>query len=189
MSFNLQWMERYSNPFGLSSLLKPYGLFSPMWGLSDEITMSLVGNEPGDFEWEAAHTKIFQHSYSRSLAMDNSTRQILDRAQLDVNNSGIEARKLLLLSVPCLPHLLWHTTWNSFMKNGSLISCFCASQVEVVSQCGFNSCFNQVYRSDVFCPVVLYTNPSRAGCVFIHLQLATFLSLYMKTTVKMTRNV
>ena len=77
-----------------------------MWGLSDEITMSLVGNEPGDFEWEAAHTKIFQHSYSRSLAMDNSTRQILDRAQLDVNNSGIEARKLLLLSVPCLPHLL-----------------------------------------------------------------------------------
>ena len=128
MSFNLQWMERYSNPFGLSSLLKPYGLFSPMWGLSDEITMSLVGNEPGDFEWEAAHTKIFQHSYSRSLAMDNSTRQILDRAQLDVNNSGIEARKLLLLSVPCLPHLLWHTR-NSFMKNRSLISCFFASQV------------------------------------------------------------
>ena len=51
--------------------------------------MSLLTDNAEDADWEEARTKIFHHSYTRSANMDDSTRQILDRAQEDVENSGI----------------------------------------------------------------------------------------------------
>lgn len=81
-------MQLHPRPFGESTWLSKYGMFSPMWGRSDEITMSLLGNETGDTDWLEAHTKTFYQSYSRSGDMDEKTRRILDRAERDVDNSG-----------------------------------------------------------------------------------------------------
>ena len=89
ITFNLEWTQRYPYPFGQLSWLRQYGIFAPMWGLSDEITMSLLTDNAEDSDWDEARTKIFHHSYTRSANMDDSTRQILDRAQEDVENSGI----------------------------------------------------------------------------------------------------
>ena len=92
-------MQRYPYAFGASYWLRRYGHFSPMWGRSDEITMSLVGNETVDSDWIEARTRVFHHSYSRSATMDDQTRLILDRAQHDVEDSGRNLLQYMALLV------------------------------------------------------------------------------------------
>ena len=50
-----------------------------------------------------------------------------------------------------------------------------------------NAWFKRMFLDHVFCPVVLFTNPSRAGCVFTHLRCTTFLSFDINTIAKMRR--
>ena len=50
-----------------------------------------------------------------------------------------------------------------------------------------NAGFKCMFWNHVFCPIVLYTNPSWAGCVSPHLRRATFLSFDIKTIAKMRR--
>ena len=45
--------------------------------------------------------------------------------------------------------------------------------------------FKRISWNHVFCAIVLYTNPSRAGRVFTHLRRAAFLSFDIKTIAKM----
>ena len=53
-----------------------------------------------------------------------------------------------------------------------------------LQQCS-NAGFKCMFQNHVFCPIVLYINPSRAECVFPHLRCATFLSFDIKTIAKM----
>ena len=82
----MEQMQRHPQPFGVSAWLRQYGYFSPLWGRSDEITMSLLGSETEDTDWLDAHTRTLYQSYSRSADMDDTTRGILDRAERDVDN-------------------------------------------------------------------------------------------------------
>ena len=50
-----------------------------------------------------------------------------------------------------------------------------------------NAGFKRMFWNHVFCPIVLYTNPSWAGCVSPHLRRATFLPFDIKTIAKMRR--
>lgn len=86
LSFDMEWIQRYPYAFGSSSWLNRYSYLSPFWGRSDEITMSLLENDP---EWSQARTKIFHHSYTRSAGMNARTAAILDKSQLDVEESGL----------------------------------------------------------------------------------------------------
>ena len=47
--------------------------------------------------------------------------------------------------------------------------------------------FKRMFWNHVFCPIVLFTNPSKAGCVSPHLRRATFLPFDIKTFQKMRR--
>ena len=48
-----------------------------------------------------------------------------------------------------------------------------------------NAWCKRMFRNHVFCPIVLYTNPSRAECFFTHWRCATFLSFDIKTIANM----
>ena len=60
------------------------------------------------------------------------------------------------------------------------------------SYCGFPSVqgsasFKRMFWNHVFCPIVLYTNPCRAGCISPHFPCAMFLLFDIKTIAKMSQ--
>jgi len=77
-------MQSYPWKFGTSWWYYSRSFFSPLWGRSDEASMSLLADE-----WPEAKTRVYYGVYERNIAMSNETRSVLDRAQLDVEQSGI----------------------------------------------------------------------------------------------------
>jgi len=84
ISFNIEWVQYYPWRFGSNWYYNSRSFFSPFWGRSDEASMSLLADE-----WPEAKTRVYYGVYERNVAMSDETRGVLERAQLDVEESGI----------------------------------------------------------------------------------------------------
>ena len=107
LGFDLDWRTYYPSVFGLDEFYANTPLISPFWSLEDEAMMTLVADE-----FPEAVTKVFYQVHVRSNDMSDATREVLDRAKEDVNESGKEILTSLLNS---------RTYWSCVLMMGTLI--------------------------------------------------------------------
>lgn len=83
LTFNLEWRLHFPTVFGTDSWFDSVAIISPFWGLVDEFTMALIEDE-----YPNARPHVYYQVYTRSIDMTNETKSILERAALDVSESG-----------------------------------------------------------------------------------------------------